>query len=231
VYRDISIALDPTRSLYNGAPSTLVSWIDALGLREGDEVFHIGAGTGYYTAVIAEVVGPRGRVLAAEIDETLGVQARTNLSDYRHVEVVITDGASYDPGGCDAILVNAGVTHPSKFWTDRLKLEGRLVLPLTFEFPNTHLGKGALLRIRKEQDGFSAAFMPQPVVIFSCTNNRDAALNAELFAAFTARAALMREVRSLRLDLHDAEPTCWVHAGLICLSCNPVRSAKEDGGR
>src|SRR5215467_7941862 len=150
IYRDVSVALDASRQLYNGAPGVVTAWIDALDLHEGDRVFHVGGATGYYTALIAHVVGPRGQVLMAEVDAGLGARAREGLADHTNVEVVIGDGAAIDPGPCDAILIHAGITHPAALWLERLKEGGRLVAPLTFGFPNMNLGKGALLRVTRQ---------------------------------------------------------------------------------
>jgi len=47
------------------------------------------------------------------------------------VTVLACDGATIDPGECDAMLINAGVTHPNVLWLDRQRESGRLVVPLT----------------------------------------------------------------------------------------------------
>src|SRR5271154_2240257 len=60
LYHNVLIALDPGRGLNNGQPGALARWIDALDLKTGDRVFHVGCGVGYYTAIMAEVVGPGG---------------------------------------------------------------------------------------------------------------------------------------------------------------------------
>ena len=120
--------LDASRSLTNGNPGTLAPWLDALNLSRGKSVFHLGCGTGYYTAVIAEVVAPTGRVTAAEIDPMLAGQARANLTRYSNVQVVEGDGCIVDTGVRDAILINAGVTHPRESWLDNLRHGGNLVL-------------------------------------------------------------------------------------------------------
>ena len=78
----------PSRNLANGNPSTLATWLDALDLNQGKSVFHLGCGTGYYTAIIAEIVGPRGHVTAAEIDSTLASRARETLARYPNVHVI-----------------------------------------------------------------------------------------------------------------------------------------------
>src|SRR5436309_10813117 len=71
VYHNIAVAIDPARQLFNGQPGTLAVWLDALDLAPGARVLHVGAGLGYYTAIMAQAVGPSGRVVAFEVDETL----------------------------------------------------------------------------------------------------------------------------------------------------------------
>ncbi|MEJ2245255.1 MAG: fibrillarin-like rRNA/tRNA 2'-O-methyltransferase, partial [Acidobacteriota bacterium] len=68
VYHDVSIAIDPSRDLYNGQPSFIATWFERLKIKEGDRVVHIGTGTGYYTALIAHIVGSSGMVHGIEID-------------------------------------------------------------------------------------------------------------------------------------------------------------------
>ena len=113
LYRDVSVLLVWSRNLYNGAAGTLAPWIDALKISAVSSVFHLGCGTGYYTAVMAEVVGPSGRVTAVETDHVLAEQARWNLESWPNIEVIDGDGGAIDPGPQDAVLVNAGVSHPA----------------------------------------------------------------------------------------------------------------------
>src|SRR5882724_2985306 len=173
LYHDVAILLDPSRSLTNGNPGTLAPWLDALNLSMGKSVFHLGCGTGYYTAIMAELVGPKGRVTAVEIDPALAAQARANLSRYSNVEVVQGDGGTVDTGVTDAILINAGVTHPRESWIDNLQPAGTLVLPLTIEVGMPHVGKGMVLCVSKLASGYAAHFLPIPVMIYSCSSVRD----------------------------------------------------------
>src|SRR6516164_7704885 len=62
VYHDVLVAIDEERRLNNGQPSLWARLYDELGLTEGAHVVHVGAGTGYYSAVLAAIVGPAGRV-------------------------------------------------------------------------------------------------------------------------------------------------------------------------
>jgi protein-L-isoaspartate O-methyltransferase len=79
LYHNVVVAIDATRHLNNGQPGFLALLIEALELQRGDRVVHIGCGLGYYTAIVAEVVGPAGLVTAVELDPTLAARAGTHL--------------------------------------------------------------------------------------------------------------------------------------------------------
>lgn len=215
LYHNVLVALRPDRHLNNGQPSALARWIGALKLGAGDRVYHLGCGVGYYTAIMAEVVGPSGRVAASEVDAGLAAEARENLAAYPNVSVHAGDGAALDPGECDAIFINAGVTHPHPLWLDRLSRRGRLVLPLTASKDPVPHGRGIFARITREENGFSA----QPVTIagiFSCTTVRDPEMNAALARAFASKTIL--KLRSVRTDPHPQEESCLAHRADVCLS-------------
>lgn len=71
LYHDVLVAIDEARRLNNGQPSLWARMYDQLELRRGAAVVHVGAGTGYYSAILAEIVGRGGRVTALEIDPRL----------------------------------------------------------------------------------------------------------------------------------------------------------------
>jgi protein-L-isoaspartate(D-aspartate) O-methyltransferase len=221
VYQDASIAIDPERQLFNGAPSFLSTMIDALALTPGARVLHVGAGTGYYSAVMAHVVGSAGRVAAIEVDEALAAQARANLADMPWVDLRAGDGTSVD-GPFDAILVNAGVTHPHEAWLDALAPGGRLLLPMTVVMPamGPTIGKGVMLLITRTDD---ATFVPEVlsfVGIYSALGLRDTAIEAALGQAM--RRTSFPNLTRLRRDAHAATEGCWLHADRFCLSMEPV---------
>src|SRR5262249_29585998 len=66
-YHDVLIEIDATRTLNNGLPSLWARCFDQLEWRRGRRVMQVGAGTGYYAAVLAEMVGRNGRVIAVEV--------------------------------------------------------------------------------------------------------------------------------------------------------------------
>ncbi|HXZ40212.1 MAG TPA: methyltransferase domain-containing protein [Terriglobales bacterium] len=218
LYHNVSVALDTARDLNNGQPGTLAKLIDSLDLKAGDHVFHLGCGVGYYTAIMAEVVGTSGRVIASEVDPVLAARAQTNLAAWPNVRAQSGDGASLDPGECDAILVNAGVTHPHRMWLERLRPGGRLVLPLTVAMGmgmGANLGKGVMAKITREPGGFSAQVVTF-VAIYSCTSVRDPQLEKALGKALSTMALL--KMKSARLDPHEPADTCLLHGSVVCLS-------------
>jgi protein-L-isoaspartate(D-aspartate) O-methyltransferase len=216
LYHNVLVALDPDRHLNNGQPSALARWIDALELRPGDRVYHLGCGVGYYSAIMAEVVGPGGRVSASEVDAGLASRAGENLAIYANVSVHVGDGAAFDPGQCDAIFINAGVTHPHPLWLERLSQGGRLVLPLTATRSATDTGGGGIVaKITREGNGFSIRVVTL-AGIFSCTSVRDPEMNAALAKALASKA--FSKLKSVRTDPHPQEETCLAHGADICLS-------------
>jgi protein-L-isoaspartate(D-aspartate) O-methyltransferase len=215
VYHNVSVALDKSRQLFNGQPGTLGRWIDELNIQAGDSVFHLGCGSGYYTAILAELAGATGRVVAVEIDSALAERARRSLSRYTNVTVHAGDGANFDPGTCDAMLVNAGVTHPVALWLDRLSERGRMVVPLTVAI-GSNLGKGVVAKVTRDGGGFAARVISF-VMIYSCASARDAQLEPALGKAM-GTGALMK-MTCVRREPHEQEDNCIVHGSDACLSC------------
>src|SRR5258708_35572326 len=137
LYDNVLVALHEDRMLNNGEPLGLLLFLDSLELSSGDRLLHIGCGVGYYTAIAAHAVGPRGSVVGVEIDRDLGSRADRNLRSYRNVKVVMGDGAIGTFGSFDAVFVNAGCTRLQPIWLDQLSIRGRLFVPRTGQLPRT----------------------------------------------------------------------------------------------
>jgi protein-L-isoaspartate(D-aspartate) O-methyltransferase len=218
VYHNIGVAIDPARQLFNGQPATLAPWIDALEIARGARVLHIGAGLGYYTAVMAHCAGPSGRVLALEADAALTADAAANLASIPWVTIRNEDATAPFTGPFDAILVNAGVTHPLDPWLDALAPGGRMILPLTASMPAMGpIGKGFVFLVRRAEDGFTAR-LTGFVAIYSALGIRDESVNAQLGKAMTAGPQKAQGVTRLRRDPHEPSASCWLHTPACCLS-------------
>ena len=226
VHHNVSVGIDPARMLFNGAPGMVGSLIDALALTPGARVLHIGAGAGYYTAVMAHTVGASGRVVGIEVDATLAARAAVNLASMSWVAVQHGDGSQPVEGPFDAILVNAGVTHPEPHWLDALAPGGRMIVPLTaaMSFGGTaHPAGAAMANISKglvvlltgtdRAERFDARIATF-VAIYSAVGLRDESVNTDL-----GRAMATMPFPSLKYFLRDRhEPTdaCWCHTARGC---------------
>jgi ubiquinone/menaquinone biosynthesis C-methylase UbiE len=111
--------------------------LEMLKLKDGEVVADIGAGSGYYTFRMAKLVGPKGKVLAVDIQKEMLdiIRERMNKENVTNVEPVL--GEEADPklkdGSVDTILL-VDVYHEFAFpyeMTDKmvkaLKPGGRIV--------------------------------------------------------------------------------------------------------
>jgi len=217
VNHNLAVSIDPTRLLFNGAPGLVSMLIDTLGLQAGDRVAHIGCGLGYYTALIAAVVGSTGRVVALEVDEALAVGARVNLASTPGVEVVHGDASGALGEFFDAILVNAGVTHPLDTWLDALAPGGRMILPITVSMPAMGpIGKGPTVLLTRQADttSFDARAVTF-VAIYTALGLRNESLNEAIGRALQRNPS--PRLRRLRRDAHEPSAECWLHSDRFCL--------------
>jgi protein-L-isoaspartate(D-aspartate) O-methyltransferase len=227
LYHDVLVAIDEKRRLNNGQPSLWACLFDQLGLARGERVVHIGTGAGYYTAILAAIVGPIGHVTGVEIDCHLAERSRQNLASvWPQVVVVNADGFAYRPeGSAEAIIVNAGVSHLSLSWIDALAPEnGRLLVPLT-----TAEGFGAFLIITRragDTQRYVARFAGRTAIV-PCVGGRHAAAEDRLQAAL--RASYFTAVRSLRRPPAAPDHTCWLAGDGWWLSTAPI--SEEDPQR
>ncbi|MDN5928417.1 MAG: SAM-dependent methyltransferase [Hyphomicrobiales bacterium] len=129
LYRNALVALDAEKGINNGEPSLHAAWMGALSPKPGEVVSHIGAGTGYYSAILSRLVMPDGNVHAFEIEPKLARKARRNLLPYPGVTAVTGDAVTLPLPASDIIYVNAGVVAPPAGWLRALKPGGRLIFP------------------------------------------------------------------------------------------------------
>ena len=202
LYQDTLVALDPARGINIGEPSLHARCLDALALQDAETVLHVGAGAGYYTALLATLVGAGGHVHAYEIDPELAARAGRNLAHLPWVELHARSGVADDLPQADAIYVNAGITQPSWAWLDALRPGGRLIFPL-----QPVGGFGGMLRVERPRTGraWPARFVCTAGFI-ACQAAQDDETGRRLAAAF--RGGGWQAVRSLHRD-GAPDATCW----------------------
>lgn len=215
IYRDALVAIDAERQLNNGHPSSHALWIGAAAPKPGDSVLHVGSGTGYYTAIFAELVGGVGEVLAFEIEPGLAERARAALAPWPQVRVETGD-ASRPDGPHDVIYVNAGATHARQEWLASLAEGGRLLLPLTVHPRGSSGPHGIGITVCSLRSGERwPTRVVSSVAIFDCVNARAPRLEAQLRKLLRRSAA--DQIHALVVAPHAKGSSCLLHGDGFCL--------------
>ncbi|HEX3093158.1 MAG TPA: protein-L-isoaspartate(D-aspartate) O-methyltransferase [Candidatus Angelobacter sp.] len=112
-------------------PYMIAAMVQAAGIKPEDRVLEIGAGSGYQTAVLAELAS---QVFAVERYASLTETARATLErlGYRNTKVVAGDGSLGLPEAApfDAIIVSAAAPRIPPALVEQLAIDGRLVVPV-----------------------------------------------------------------------------------------------------
>ena len=115
-------------------PYIVAVTIEALGLKGGERVLEVGAGSGYAAAILSLLAE---EVIAIERVDSLAEAARERLArlGFRNVEVIHADGTLGWPDHApyDAIAVAAGGPEVPRALRDQLVRGGRLVMPVGLE--------------------------------------------------------------------------------------------------
>jgi protein-L-isoaspartate(D-aspartate) O-methyltransferase len=193
LYQNSLVAIDVPRGINNGEPFLHAAWIGAVDPRPGEIVSHVGAGTGYYSALLAVLALPDGIVHAYEIEEDLAHAARQNLRPFGNALVTHGDATRLVLSASDIVYVNAGVVAPPPGWLNALRPGGRLIFPWR---PADDIGLAVL--VRRMDEGFAAKPL-MPSWFIPCVG---ASSGAETIKPPTGRGA--RTVRSIWLTSKKA---------------------------
>jgi protein-L-isoaspartate(D-aspartate) O-methyltransferase len=115
-------------------PFTVKSMLEWLDAKEGDKVLDVGSGSGWTTALLSHIIGPRGKVYAVEIIPQLVKRGRDNCKKagiknakfhQAGKEYGLPEHAPYD-----RILVSASADELPTILIDQLRVGGKLVIPV-----------------------------------------------------------------------------------------------------
>ena len=128
-YRDGPIPIGQGQTI--SQPYIVACMTEMLEPQPSDRVLEIGTGSGYQTAVLAEMVA---EVRTVENVERLAKRAETILSQlgYENIRLRLGDGHRGWPeaGPFDKIIVTAAPVKPPKVLLDQLKPGGRMIVPV-----------------------------------------------------------------------------------------------------
>jgi len=129
-------------------PYIVAEMTQALEVTKDDRVLEIGTGSGYQTAILAEIAF---RVYTIERMRDLFIRARKLLDQlsYHNVVAKCSDGTLGwpDESPFEAIIVTAGAPQMPEKLVEQLSIGGRMVIPVGDQFSQT------LVKIRRDEDG------------------------------------------------------------------------------
>lgn len=112
-------------------PYMIAAMIQAAEIKPEDHVLEIGAGSGYQTALLAELAS---QVFAVERYASLAETAQKTLErlGYRNAKIVTGDGSLglKEAAPFDAIIVSAAAPRVPQALLDQLAVGGRLLIPI-----------------------------------------------------------------------------------------------------
>jgi protein-L-isoaspartate(D-aspartate) O-methyltransferase len=123
----------------NSQPSTVAFMLELLQPQTGGRYLDIGSGSGWTTALLAEIVGPKGLVCAIEMIPELKEMGQVNLEKAGYssdnIKLFVGDGClgRSDCAPFDGILVSASANTVPKELKLQLGIGGRLVVPIKNE--------------------------------------------------------------------------------------------------
>lgn len=137
----------------NSQPLTVAFMLELLQAKEGDKVLDVGSGSAWTTALLAYLVGERGRVYALERIPQLVTFGENNLKKYqfKNIELFCGDGSmglsEFAPFDCIQVSAAAENKVPSAL-REQLKIGGRLVIPVGRDTQEM------VLLVKKDEDQF-----------------------------------------------------------------------------
>ncbi|MAF13946.1 MAG: protein-L-isoaspartate O-methyltransferase [Parcubacteria group bacterium] len=117
----------------NSQPLTVAFMLELLSPQRGQKVLDIGSGSGWTTALLAELVGSEGMVYAVERVAKLKETGQKNVAKYKfsNVHFFCQDGTKGlpDQAPFDRINVAAAVAEIPQELKQQLAINGRMVIP------------------------------------------------------------------------------------------------------
>ena len=128
--RPLPIGLGQTIS----QPQVVALMLELLQPKKGEKILDVGSGSGWQSALLAEIVGEKGEVTAIERIPELFAIGKSNLRKYnfRNIESVLGDGtAMIKPNGYyDKIIVAASGDSIPEALKSELKVAGTMIIPI-----------------------------------------------------------------------------------------------------
>lgn len=131
-YQDDALAIGYGQTI--SQPLTVVFMLELLAPQKGEKILDLGSGSGWTTALLADVVGPSGMVAGVERIPELVTFGKENLAKYNYGQAKIAKAGDElgfsEEAPFDRILVSAAAAKLPRPLVDQLKVGGVMVIPV-----------------------------------------------------------------------------------------------------
>lgn len=139
-------------------PLTVAFMLELLQPEPGDKILDVGSGSGWTTALLSEIVGEKGKVIAVELVPELKEFGEKNIAIYNFINkgiaefICADDSKGYKKEApYDKILASAEAQELPEAWKEQLKVGGKIVVPI---------GNSIWLFIKKDNKNFEEKEYP-----------------------------------------------------------------------
>lgn len=131
-YKDYSLPIGYGQTI--SQPTTVAMMLEWLQPKRGDKIMDVGSGSGWTTALLADIVGQEEKVFGVEIISELVVFGQNNLAKLNYPQAIIIQAEEKlglpKEAPFDKILVSAAAAILPQELVDQLKISGTMVIPI-----------------------------------------------------------------------------------------------------
>ena len=144
------------------APSMVAIMSEKLDAQPGMKILEIGAGSGYQAAILAEIIGSKGKLFTVERIKEVADNAKKVLGKYKNIKLIVGDGTLglKKEAPFDRIIVTAASPKIPEPLIEQLKENGILEIPV-----GDHLYGQELILAKKKKGKVEQEFVTGVVFV------------------------------------------------------------------
>ncbi|MFC1720934.1 protein-L-isoaspartate O-methyltransferase [Patescibacteria group bacterium] len=134
-YRNVPLPIGFGQTI--SQPETVALMLELLQPKKGEKIMDVGAGSGWQSALLAQIVGKTGKIFSIEIVPELKLFGSQNISKYGFIEDGRVESLSLnaetgmqEEAPFDKIISAASANFVPQEWKNQLKVGGRIVMPV-----------------------------------------------------------------------------------------------------